>query len=77
MYGEPDSGISLTSINQLKDALTEAGKQSNAPVRSSAFVAYPAVPHAFYADYRPSYRKEAAEDGFQRALDWFKIHGVA
>jgi carboxymethylenebutenolidase len=40
-------------------------------------VLYPDAPHAFHADYRPSYRKEAAEDGFKRALAWFKIHGVA
>jgi len=40
-------------------------------------VVYPDAPHAFHADYRPTYRKEAAEDAFQRALAWFKKHGVA
>ena len=35
------------------------------------------APHAFHADYRASYRKEAAEDGWKRALAWFKAHGVA
>ena len=35
------------------------------------------APHAFHADYRPSYRKEAAEDGWKRCLEWFKSHGVA
>ena len=34
-------------------------------------------PHAFHADYRPSYRKEQAEDGWKRAVAWFKAHGVA
>ena len=77
LYGGQDGGIPLTSVNQMKDALADAGKQGNAPARSSEFVVYPAAPHAFHADYRPSYRKEAAEDGFQRALDWFKTHGVA
>ena len=77
LYGGQDSGIPLTTINQMKDALAQAGKQGNAPARSSEFVVYPAAPHAFHADYRPSYRKEAAEDGFRRALDWFKAHGVA
>ncbi|MCB2001826.1 MAG: dienelactone hydrolase family protein, partial [Rhodoferax sp.] len=38
---------------------------------------YPGVGHAFHADYRPSYRKEAAEDGWQQMLAWFKAHGVA
>jgi carboxymethylenebutenolidase len=35
------------------------------------------VPHAFHADYRPSYRKEAAEAGWKEMLAWFKQHGVA
>jgi carboxymethylenebutenolidase len=35
------------------------------------------MPHGFNADYRPSYRKEAAEDGWKRMLAWFKQHGVA
>jgi carboxymethylenebutenolidase len=38
---------------------------------------YEGMPHAFHADYRPSYRKEAAEDGWKRMLAWFKKHGVA
>ncbi len=37
---------------------------------------YPDMPHAFHADYRPSYRKEAAEDGWKRCQDWLKKHGV-
>ena len=77
LYGGQDSGIPLTTINQMKDALAQAGKQGNASARSSEFVVYPAAPHAFHADYRPSYQKDAAEDGFKRALDWFKVHGVA
>ena len=48
----------------------------NAASKASQFVIYPDAPHAFHADYRPSFRKEAAEDGFKRALDWFKANGV-
>ena len=48
-----------------------------AAAKVSEFVVYPDAPHAFHADYRPSYRKEAAEDGYKRALAWFKTHGVA
>lgn len=44
--------------------------------KAFAFVVYPQVPHAFHADYRPSYRKDAAEDGFQRTLQWFNAKGV-
>ena len=40
------------------------------------FVVYPDAPHGFNADYRPSYRKEAAEDGWKRLQAWFKSHGV-
>ncbi|MBT9475388.1 dienelactone hydrolase family protein [Polaromonas sp.] len=77
LYGGQDGGIPVTTINQMKDALAQAGQAGNAAARASEFVLYPSAPHAFHADYRPSYRKEAAEDGFKRALAWFKTHGVA
>lgn len=76
LYGGQDTGIPLTTVNQMKDALAQAGKRGSA-ARSSEFVVYPAALHAFHADYRPSYHKEAAQDGFRRALGWFKVHGVA
>ncbi|MBC7940555.1 MAG: dienelactone hydrolase family protein, partial [Chitinophagaceae bacterium] len=41
------------------------------------FVVYPDTPHAFHADYRPSYRKAAADDGWARCLAWFRKNGVA
>jgi len=77
LYGGQDGGIPLTTVNQMKDALAEAGGKGNRAARDSEFVVYPQAPHAFHADYRPSYRKDAAEDGFKRALAWFKAHGVA
>ena len=49
----------------------------SAAAKKSEFVIYPDAPHAFHADYRPSFRKEAAEDGWKRCLAWFKQHGVA
>lgn len=76
LYGGQDSGIPLTTVNAMKDALAEAGAKGNRAAKASEFVVYPQAPHAFHADYRPSYRKEAAEDGFQRALAWFKAKGV-
>jgi carboxymethylenebutenolidase len=76
LYGGQDGGIPLTTVNQMKDALAEAGAKGNQAAQASEFVVYPDAPHAFHADYRPSYRKEAAEDGFKRALEWFKGHGV-
>ena len=76
LYGGQDGGIPLTTVNEMKDALAAAGTKGNKAAKASEFVVYPQAPHAFHADYRPSYRKEAAEDGFQSALEWFKGHGV-
>ena len=76
LYGGQDGGIPLTTVNEMKDALAEAGAKGNKAAQGSEFVVYPQAPHAFHADYRPSYRKEAAEDGFKRALAWFKANGV-
>ena len=77
LYGGQDDGIPLTTINQMKAALADAGRNGNSAARASEFVVYPQAGHAFHADYRPSYRKEAADDGWKRALAWFKTHGVA
>src|SRR5690606_25854512 len=73
LYGGADSGIPQETVEQMKAALA----QGSAAAQASQFVVYPGAPHAFHADYRPSFRKEAAEDGWRRLLDWFKLHGVA
>ncbi len=73
LYGAADGGIPLDTVEKMKAALA-AG---NAAAKASQFVVYPDAPHAFHADYRPSYRKGPAEDGWQRALAWFKANGVA
>lgn len=72
LYGEADTGIPLADVEKMKTALA-AG---NAAARASQFVVYKDAPHAFHADYRPSYRKEAADDGWKRCLAWLKQHGV-
>lgn len=71
LYGAADSGIPVETLTQLEAALKAAGNTK------CEFVVYPDTPHAFHADYRPSYRKAAAEDGWARCLAWFKKHGVA
>ena len=76
LYGGKDTGIPLTTVEDMKKALAEQGAKGNAAAKASEFVVYPDAPHAFHADYRPSYRKDAAEDGFKRALAWFKAKGV-
>ncbi len=73
LYGGADTGIPLDTIDKMKAALATG----NAAAKASTFVVYPEAPHAFHADYRPSYRKEPAEDGWKRATAWFKQHGVA
>ena len=73
LYGGQDSGIPLDSVEKMKAALAAGG----AAAKKSEFVVYPDAPHAFNADYRPSYRKDAADDGWTRALAWFKTQGVA
>ncbi|MEP6969360.1 MAG: dienelactone hydrolase family protein [Betaproteobacteria bacterium] len=73
LYGGADSGIPVSEIARLQEVL----KAGNKNAKASRFIVYPGVGHAFHADYRPSYRKEAAEDGWQHMLAWFKAHGVA
>ena len=73
LYGGADTGIPLDGVEQMKAALA-AG---NANSKASQFVVYPEAPHAFHADYRGSYRKEAAEDGWRRCVAWMRQHGVA
>jgi carboxymethylenebutenolidase len=70
LYGGSDQGIPLETVEQMKKALRAADKPS-------ALIVYPDTPHAFFADYRPSYRKEAAEDGWSRLISWFRQHGAA
>jgi carboxymethylenebutenolidase len=72
LYGEKDAGIPLDTVDKMKAALA-AGSSA---AQKSEFVIYPDAPHAFHADYRPSYRKEAADDGWKRCLAWLETHGV-
>jgi carboxymethylenebutenolidase len=71
LYGGADQGIPLEQVERLRAGLLAFGKD-----KESIIHVYPGMPHAFNADYRASYRKEAAEDGWKRMLAWFKKHGV-
>lgn len=71
LYGAADTGIPVDTLKQLDTALKAAGNNH------CEFVVYLDTPHAFYADYRPSYRKQPADDGWARCLDWFRKNGVA
>jgi carboxymethylenebutenolidase len=72
LYGAADTGIPLDTVEKMKAALAKG----SAAAKKSQFVVYPDAPHAFHADYRPSYRKAAAEDGWKRCLAWFEANGV-
>jgi carboxymethylenebutenolidase len=69
LYGEADTGISVDQVHQMEAALKAAGK-------TAEFHIYPGAPHGFVADYRASYRKEAAEDAWNRMVGWFKKYKV-
>ena len=72
LYGGLDTGIPLETVEAMEEKL----KTGSAAARASQIHLYDNAPHAFHADYRPSYRKEEAADGWQRMLAWFAKHGV-
>ncbi|HTU26612.1 MAG TPA: dienelactone hydrolase family protein [Pirellulales bacterium] len=70
LYGGADNGIKPEHVEQMREAIKKAGKPSE-------IVVYPDTPHAFFADYRESYRPGPAADGWKRMLEWFRKNGVA
>jgi carboxymethylenebutenolidase len=69
LYGAADTGIPVATVEALKAALAAAKKEAE-------FKIYPDAPHGFHADYRASYRKEAAEDAWSQMQAWFKKNKV-
>ncbi|MBI1745682.1 MAG: dienelactone hydrolase family protein [Acidobacteria bacterium] len=65
LYGGDDQGIPMDTVEKMRAALKAAGS-------ASEIIVYPKTPHGFHADYRPSYRKEQAGDGWNRLQQWFK-----
>jgi carboxymethylenebutenolidase len=63
LYGEADLGIPVADVKEMEAKLKAARK-------TAEFVLYPGAPHAFFADYRPSYRPDAARDAWRRCLAW-------
>jgi carboxymethylenebutenolidase len=72
LYGSADQGIPLEHVERMRAGLKAFGNDAKSTIH-----VYEGMPHAFNADYRPSYRKEAADDGWKRMLAWFKKNGVA
>jgi carboxymethylenebutenolidase len=69
LYGEADTGIPVASVQTLMAALLAANKPAE-------FKIYSGAPHGFHADYRASYRKEAAEDAWSQMQSWFRKYKV-
>jgi carboxymethylenebutenolidase len=69
LYGEADTGIPVAQVEALKAALAANNK-------TAEFKIYPGAPHGFHADYRASYRKDAAEDAWNQMQGWFRKYGV-
>lgn len=69
LYGGADAGIPLDTIEKMRGACAAAGKTCEIKV-------YDGAPHAFHADYRPSYRPDSAQDGWEKMIAWFKQNGV-
>ncbi|WP_439533963.1 dienelactone hydrolase family protein [Polymorphobacter sp.] len=73
LYGEKDGGIPLSDVEAMNKALAA----SSAPAaRASTIRVYAGADHAFHADYRPSYKADAAMDGWKRMLAHFRANGV-
>lgn len=69
LYGGQDTGIPLDTVEKIRTELKSSSSQSE-------IIVYPDAPHAFFADYRPSYREKEAKDGWERLQAWFKQHGL-
>ena len=69
LYGGKDQGIPVDDVEAMADALKKAGARSQLHL-------YPDAGHAFHADYRPTYRKAEADDGWKRLQAWFKANGL-
>ena len=87
LYGGADPGIPPAAVERMEAALAHGSaaadpggpigrRAGSAAAKKSQFIVYPDAPHAFHADYRPSCRKEAAEDGWKRCVTWFESNGV-
>ncbi len=76
LYGGADAGISLDTVEQMRQALSAAAPK-NPAAKASRFEVYPEAPHGFHADYRALYREGPAKDGWEKCIAWFKQNGVA
>lgn len=72
LYGGQDASIPLADVRRMETAL----KHGSPAAARSSIVVYPDAGHAFYADYRPSYRMQDAHDAWDKAMRWFEQYLV-
>ncbi len=70
LYGAKDPGIMPLDVQA-------AAAKARAAGATVEIVVYPDAGHGFHADYRPTYVRDAAVDGWDRMLAWFRKYGVA
>ena len=70
LYGAKDPGILPADVQA-------AAAKARAAGATVEIVVYPDAGHGFHADYRPTYVRDAALDGWDRMLAWFRKYGVA
>lgn len=74
LYGGQDTGIPLDTVEQMRVGLARRRHRLKSSSSQSKIIVYPDAPHAFFADYRPSYRETEAKQGWQCLQSWFKQH---
>ncbi len=70
LYAGKDQGIPIAGVEQMREELKKSGTPSD-------IIVYPDADHGFHADYRPTYNKKDADDGWKKLQEWFKQHGAA
>jgi carboxymethylenebutenolidase len=70
LYGGQDNSIHPADVHAAAQIAIDAGHIVEIKV-------FPDAGHGFHADYRDSYNRAAAEQGWQEMLVWFKKYGVA
>jgi carboxymethylenebutenolidase len=70
LYGGADDSIDIADVRQAQARARQAGQ-------TVEFEVFPGAPHGFHADYRATYKKDAAEAAWAKAIAWFRHYGVA
>jgi carboxymethylenebutenolidase len=65
LFGETDTNPKPEDALKFGELLKQHGN------KDVEIVIYPGAGHAFHADYRPSYKAEAAADAWKRCVGWF------